>query len=349
MLLSQKRNLAARLLFQWVSIVLFALIVAFSMNSAEASSIDSAIPEETLVRIDGSSSMVTANETLKEYIETKYPDTQVTIDYRGTKEALEALKAGKIDFAAIGRPLTAKEKADGFLAYPLSQRKIAIVVSTKNAFAGHLSSEQFARIFRGEIEDWSEIGGDPGPIHPIDRPGATDTHPAFRIYPIFSKKSPELKENTLRLERENTEALISELDENALGYTMANWGVNRPELRTLLVYDAFVTEDATPLSKPLYYAYHSEPANPIVRSLLGLMPLPEPEPEEESHTPITWWLLAFFGLLGLVWLWLNKQKALSIVKGAIANLPGKPPQISLTSAPTEAESSPESPPTSKNE
>ncbi|MBP0016153.1 MAG: substrate-binding domain-containing protein [Cyanobacteria bacterium SBLK] len=348
MLLSKKRNLLACLLFQWTAIALFVLNIALPMNAA-ASSLDSAIPEEMIVRINGSSGMVMANETLKEYIETKYPDTKVTIDYQGTEEALAALKAGKIDFAAIGRPLTAEEKAGGFVAYPLSRRKIAIVVSTDNAFTRRLSSEEFARIFRGEIKDWSELGGDREPIRLLDRPEAAKVYPAFRIYPIFSEKPPELRGDTLRLEKENTEALIAELDENTLGYTVANLGVNRPKLRTLLVYDAFVTEDAAPLSKPLYYAYSKNPVNPTVRSLLGLMPLPDAEPEEESNAPITWWLLTFVGLLGLVWLWLNKQKALSLVKGAIANLPGQPPPIALTSTSTETQTPPESPPTSTDE
>ena len=443
MLPQKKKTSIARLLFQLTLAAASALVVALPMDSVAAQSLAPVIPEGTTVRIDGSSSMATVNETLKDYIETQYPDTEVTIAYRGTEEALKALKAGEIDLAAIGRPLTAAEKAAGFLAYPLSRRKIAVVVSADNNFEGSLSHEQFARIFRGEIEDWSEIGGDRSPIRLIDRPTASDTRQAFLIYPIFQERPFALGDNAVQLEKDSTAALIEELDANAIGYTIADQAINRPELRILLMHNAFVTEESYPFSQPRYYAYRKDNPSTAVQSFLGLIASPEgkqaiesaksgektaisagllaiapnfssstpspsnaatPSPEtettpdngdsvaiapaspsaaqaedsgdrdaefessvaqtedsgdrdaalpeettiaqaspdaedgedEDDNGAIFWWVLAFVGILGLVWLWLNKQKAATFVKQTLG-LPGQPPPIALAPTPTEPE------------
>ncbi|MGK7925018.1 MAG: substrate-binding domain-containing protein [Spirulina sp.] len=431
MLPQKKKTSIARLLFQLTLAAASALVVALPMDSVAAQSLAPVIPEGTVVRIDGSSSMATVNETLKQYIETQYPETRVIVGYRGPEEALKALKAGEIDFAAIGRPLTADEKAEGFLAYPLSRRKIAIVVSADNAFEGSLSYQQFARIFRGEIDDWSEIGGDRGQIRFIDRPVTSDTRRAFLMYPVFQNQPFDSGDRAVQLEKDSTLALIKELDANAIGYTIADQAIDRPELRILLMHDVSVTEESYPFSQPRYYAYHQDDrANTAVKSFLGLIATPHGQqivesakageqtaisagllalapdlsgktpslsanvednleteatiaaPETNRETPenespvaiapanssgsqtseppeentvaqtrpeetnsenkddnaaILWWLLGFLGLVGLVWLWLNKQKAASFVQRAIASLPGQPPPIALAPGPKEPE------------
>ncbi|MEM9539756.1 MAG: substrate-binding domain-containing protein [Cyanobacteria bacterium P01_E01_bin.42] len=271
-MLPQKKNISiARLLFQLTLAAASALAISLPMDSVAAQSLTPTISEGTIVRIDGSSSMATVNETLKEYIETKYPNTQVTTAYRGTQQAIAALRAGQIDVAAIGRPLTDAEKADGLAAYPLSRRKIAIVVSADNPFEGSLSHEQFARIFRGEIDNWFEVGGDRQPIRFLDRPETSDTRQAFQIYPVFQGDTFEVGENAEQLEKDSTAALIAELDANAIGYAIADQAINRPELRILLMHNAPVTEAAYPFSQPRYYAYRKDNPSAAARSFLGLI------------------------------------------------------------------------------
>jgi phosphate transport system substrate-binding protein len=137
------------------------------------------VPSGTTVNIDGSNSMVTVNQTLKQRFESRFPNTTVQISDGGTDVALQALRKGEIDLAAIGRPLTAAEKNEGLVLDPLSRPKIAIVVGEGNPFKGSLTTEQFAKIFRGEITDWSEVGRAAGKIRLIDRPETSDTRQAF--------------------------------------------------------------------------------------------------------------------------------------------------------------------------
>ncbi|NJK52234.1 MAG: hypothetical protein HC936_04270, partial [Leptolyngbyaceae cyanobacterium SU_3_3] len=111
-----------------------------AVKSAAASTIGAAftlpasVPKGTTVRIDGSSSMGTVNQGLRQRFEKQFPETQVTVETNGTATALQAVLEDRADLAAIGRPLTAAEKAKGLVAVPVGRDKIAIVVGSNNPF-----------------------------------------------------------------------------------------------------------------------------------------------------------------------------------------------------------------------
>jgi len=144
------------------------------------------LPEGTKIVVDGSHSMSVPNAALKKRFEEKYTGTEVTLESGGTPEALEALAEGKIDLASIGRPLTNAEKAKGLQETLLKRGKIAVIVSPSNPFKGNF--DQFAKIFRGEITNWKEVGGEDRPIKFVDQPEASDTRLALSKYKVFEGK-----------------------------------------------------------------------------------------------------------------------------------------------------------------
>lgn len=148
---------------------LAASLMASSTSVAQAPTptsfpLPSSVPSGSSLTVDGSSSMTLINEALKQRFEQKFAGTTVKLSNAGTTSALESLVNGDIDLAAIGRPLTTAEKAEGLVAVPISREKIAIIVGSDNPYTGSLTFEQFAKIFRGEITSWSEVGGEPGNI-----------------------------------------------------------------------------------------------------------------------------------------------------------------------------------------
>jgi len=107
----------------------------------------SVVPGGTTVRVDGSTSMELVNQDLKRRFEERYPGTTVDLAAGGTDKALEALLAGTLDVAAIGRPLTDEERAKGLKEVSIPRQKIAIIVGAENPFRGNLTFAQFARMF----------------------------------------------------------------------------------------------------------------------------------------------------------------------------------------------------------
>ncbi|NJM58026.1 MAG: hypothetical protein HC857_12130 [Synechococcales cyanobacterium RU_4_20] len=144
-----------------------------------------AVSKGTTVKLDGAESMTAFSQSLKQSYEGQFVGAAVNLSSSGTEQALKRLSAGEIDLAAIARSLTAAEKAQGFTPVILDREKIAIVVGKDNPFAGDIGYAQFAQIFRGEIKDWSALGGSAGPIRLIDRPATSDTRQSLKTYPAF--------------------------------------------------------------------------------------------------------------------------------------------------------------------
>lgn len=121
------------------------------------------VAEGTTVRIDGTSSMAVVNQTLAEGFRQRFGGTEVTLAEGGDREALRSLRSDSIDLAALGRSLTDDEIAQSLTEVPITREKIAIIVGRDNPFQGDLSFSDFARIFRGEITNWAEVGGPNAP------------------------------------------------------------------------------------------------------------------------------------------------------------------------------------------
>ena len=218
---------------------------------------DNAVEKGTTIWIDGSSSMATVNLALKERFEAQYPGVKVELQYRGTEAALQALRAGKGELAAIGRPLTAEEKAAGLIPIALPRKKVAVVVGANNPFQGSLTDEQFAKICRGEITDWSEVGAAPGKIRLVDRP-QSDTRLGFLIYPVFQAAEFVTGKTVVELEEDSTAATIEALGTDGISYAIADQAVEQPGLRIVLMHTTPITDSRYPFSQPRYYVYKSD-------------------------------------------------------------------------------------------
>jgi phosphate transport system substrate-binding protein len=81
----------------------------------------------TVVRIDGSTSMVGVNENLKRGFTAQFPGVNVITTAAGSDAGIQALVSGKVDIAAISRPLTPQEQAQGLVATPITTDAIAII------------------------------------------------------------------------------------------------------------------------------------------------------------------------------------------------------------------------------
>ncbi|UBF26351.1 extracellular solute-binding protein [Kovacikia minuta CCNUW1] len=233
--------------------------VRFYPVLAQSPAVDSvaptALPSGTTVKIDGSNSLATINEALKQRFEQQYPGTKVELAYKGTDAALQALLDGKVDLVAIGRPLTAEEKARGLVVKPVTRNKIAIVVGKDNPFKKSLTLAQFAEIFRGEITDWSKLGRTAGPIRVIDRPDTSDTRQAFQNYPVFQGAPLQTGPNAVKLSEDSTDAVVKGLGTNGIGYAIADQVSGNPDVRIVAMHSTLPTSPKYPFSQPLAYVY----------------------------------------------------------------------------------------------
>ncbi|MGF1958331.1 MAG: DUF4912 domain-containing protein [Aulosira sp. DedVER01a] len=243
-------------------------ILAQSATDAPSFPLPTTLENGTTVRIDGSSSLSAINQNLKQSFEQQFSGTKVEVAANGTDAALKAVLDGKIDIAALGRGLTPKEQAQGLEQVRLHREKIAIIVGADNPFKASLTARQFARIFRGQITDWSQLGRAKGKIRVIDRPTSSETRNTFRSYPAFKSANFATGSTATQVADDNTAEIVKQLGKDGISYALANQVSQLPGVRVLQVHQTSPTDAKYPFSQPLVYVYKKSPS-PGIAGFLG--------------------------------------------------------------------------------
>lgn len=226
-----------------------------------------------MVRIDGSTSMVTINQNLKNGFQRQFPGTTVLTSANGTEEGIRRLVTGSVDLTAISRPLTPQEQSQGLTAVPVAIDAIAIVVGVNNPFKGGLNSVQLENIFKGNITDWSQVGGPPGQIRVINRPPISGTHQAFREL-VLAGDNFGTTSNIITMPKDATTPLLRSLGNNGIGYATYAQVARQQTVRVVPINGVTPDNPAYPYKRILYYAYKNPPS-PAVRSFLDYVQSPQ--------------------------------------------------------------------------
>jgi phosphate transport system substrate-binding protein len=253
------------------SIVALAVLVATGANSFNVSAqtavdkfpMPKTVAAGTKVRIDGSNSMEVVNQGLREKFQNQFPGTDITLptQYQGSDAGVKAVESGTADLASIGRELTKAETAQGIAAKAIGRSKIAIIVKDNNPYTGSLTLQDFAKIYRGEVTDWSQLPsakGAKGKIKVIDRPDTSDTKRAFANYPVFQNGQLKTGNNALQVTEDSTQAVVDKLGQDGIGYAPADRIKNIPGIRAVTLHGTQPDNPKYPFSQPLVYAYKNK-------------------------------------------------------------------------------------------
>jgi ABC-type phosphate transport system substrate-binding protein len=227
------------------------------------------VAKGTDVRISsGSNSMNAISDALSKGFQGQYANAKVTVAAKDANAALQDVLNDNADLAAISRPLTAEEKAKGLIEIPVRREKIAIVVGKDNPFTQSITGSQFAQIFRGEIKDWSGVGGAAGPIRMIDRPTASETRQALKPYPVFTTAEFKTGSTATQIKEDSTAALVKELGKDGIGYALVSQIQGQSDIKAIPLHKTLPDDARYPFSQPYSYVYAGG-ASPAVAAFLG--------------------------------------------------------------------------------
>lgn len=130
------------------------------------------------VSTNGSTSMEKVIGALSEQFMADNSGVSVTYDPTGSGAGIEAASNGSADIGLASRALRDEEKAGGLTETVVALDGIAVIVNAGSKVED-LSVEQIAKIFTGEITDWSEVGGEAGKISCIGREAGSGTRDGF--------------------------------------------------------------------------------------------------------------------------------------------------------------------------
>ncbi|WP_228048950.1 DUF4912 domain-containing protein [Nodularia sp. LEGE 06071] len=257
-------------------------VLAQSATDADSFPLPETVEDGTTVRIDGSMSLAAINQSLKQRFEQEFSGTSVEVAANGTNEAISALLDERVDLVAIARGLTPEEQTQGLAQEQFYQENIAIIVSTDNPFQGSLTDQQFADIFRGNITNWSELGGNEGTIRFIDRPETSDTRNAFRTYASFKGAEFTTGANATQIADDNTAEIVKQLGNDGISYAMAHHVSQLPNVRVVPLNETLPDNPNYPYSQPLVYAYRENPSANVA-SFLGFILSPQQQAIEAAR------------------------------------------------------------------
>lgn len=130
------------------------------------------------VSTDGSTSMSNVIGALGEAFEQDNDGIKVTYNPTGSGSGITAVSEGRCDIGLSSRALKDEEKASELKETVVALDGIAIIVNTENKIKD-ISVEDIAKIYKGEITNWKELGGDDLQIVVIGREAGSGTRDGF--------------------------------------------------------------------------------------------------------------------------------------------------------------------------
>lgn len=128
--------------------------------------------------LGGSTSMEKLCEAMSESFMEANPGVTVTVEYTGSGAGLEALAAGSIDIGNASRKLKDAEKENGSVENIVALDGIAVIAEKSNTVTD-ITAEDLAKVYKGEVSNWKDLGGDDQPIVVIGREAGSGTRDAF--------------------------------------------------------------------------------------------------------------------------------------------------------------------------
>jgi phosphate transport system substrate-binding protein len=201
----------------------------------------------------------------------------IEIHAHGSATAFSSLADGSCDIGMASRRIKPDEAGKlaklGDMSSPASEHVlgldgVAVIVNQSNKVSA-LNLDQVARVFKGEIADWRDVGGEPGGIHIFSRDHKSGTYDTFKTVAL---KGAETVSSAVLLEdsRKLSDKVAS--DANAIGfiglpYILSSKAIavsdkgTRPLVPSLLTVS---TEDYL-LSRRLYLYTPANPTNALTR------------------------------------------------------------------------------------
>ena len=206
---------------------IFILLILLLIGCDNQSDIDN-IGDENYLYIEnkGSDTMVNIALAWAEQYQQLHPETQISVTGGGSGTGIAALINGTVDIANASRQIKPEEteqiEQNGNIPveFVVARDAIAVIVNPNNPI-NKLTIPQISAIYTGEINNWSELGGEDRPIVRLSREVNSGTHVYFLEEVIrMGGDDDSLMFSTDTLLLPSSEGITTEVSQNpnAIGY-----------------------------------------------------------------------------------------------------------------------------------
>ncbi|MBN1870911.1 MAG: phosphate ABC transporter substrate-binding protein [Candidatus Omnitrophica bacterium] len=236
----------------------------------------SQVQAQEMLQMKGSDTMVNLGQAWAErYMEVK-PDAFVAVTGGGSGTGIASLISGTCDIAMTSRKIKGKEitlaQEKNIHPYEITVALdgLAVVDNPKNPVSD-LTMDQLARIFTGEISNWTEVGGEDKAIVILSREVNSGTHVYFKEH-VLRKNDPDSKAEFApsALLMPSSQAIADEVSGNTSAIGYYGMGYISDKQKPINVaqdenseYESPTIENVVngsyPISRPLFVYTNGEP------------------------------------------------------------------------------------------
>jgi len=221
-------------------IAIFALALCVGAGNLQA---------ENMIQIKGSDTLINLVQKLSEVYMEKNPGKYIAVTGGGSGTGIAALMNNKCDIADASRNMKPKEitRATSLGITPkrvvIAMDGLSVIVNGNNSVT-KLTMDEIGKIFRGEVANWSELGGDNIPITLYGRQSNSGTFVFFRDVVLKGDYSQRMK-------RMNGNSQIVEAvrhDKSGIGYVGVGYVKEATDLNVVSVAAYAGADYASPLN-----------------------------------------------------------------------------------------------------
>jgi phosphate transport system substrate-binding protein len=161
----------------------------------------------------------------------------IEVQELGTSAGINATISGVSEIAMASRAITQDEIAQGLSPVAIAIDGVAVIVNGSNPVA-NLSLEQITAIFKGEISNWSEVGGNDAPITVVSREEGSGIRQTFQTFAEIDEPARSA------IFSQGTGAVIAAVSGNANAIGYVSCGVVTDGFRAVAINGVEFSEEA---------------------------------------------------------------------------------------------------------
>ncbi|MGL6114775.1 PstS family phosphate ABC transporter substrate-binding protein [Cetobacterium sp. SF1] len=251
-----------------------------------------------IVQMKGSDTILNVSQVLAEEYMATNKDARIAVTGGGSGVGIASLINGTGDIGMASRNIKtseiqqAKDKGVTIKEVVLGYDGIT-VIDNKNNPVKNISEKDLGKVYRGEITNWKDLGGEDAPIVVLSRDSSSGTHEFFKEHIVRngnSKGTEEYGEKVLYMP--SNEAIKQEVEnnKNAIGYI--GMGYVDKSINSMKVNDIEPSVDNVfskkyPIAREVYW-YINENGNKTVDGLVNYALSSEGQEivKEEGFVPV---------------------------------------------------------------
>ena len=179
------------------------------------------------IRVAGSTTVLPIVAEAAKHYRQQYPDLSLTVSGGGSGVGVASVGQGMVEIGMVSRELTVGEKkrlSGKVRQVAIARDAVAVAISKAVYEAGvtELSLAQIAAIYRGEIKNWSQLGGPDSRILVIDKEASRGTRHVFAKVVLGSERARAAGASIITGSNNEEQAAIANSDK-AIGMLSHAW------------------------------------------------------------------------------------------------------------------------------